>query len=153
MTVNNTKRKRLLEWFPRAKGNLTSLAITSPIDFGYNCVAWVLDRTDRWWQPGGGPYYFWPAAVPPDSSIQTYVDMFASQGFEFCATGHHEAGYAKIVLYVNDNNQFLHVAKQLPSGKWSSKCGGESDITHSSPELLEGNTYGQVWKYMRRPAE
>ena len=53
-------------------------------------------------------------------------------------------------------NQFLHMAKQLPSGSWSSKLGRAWDIEHELEALtsaanLGGQVqYGEVVAYMRR---
>lgn len=144
----NTKRKQLLEWFPKARQSLTSLSITSPIDFGYNCVAWALDKTDRWWQPGNSRT-FWPHPES-ETTLAAYLRMFESQGFQRCETQVREAGLVKIALYVDQQDNFLHVARQLDSGRWSSKCGAQSDISHSTPELLDGPTYGRFWGCLKR---
>ena len=145
----NTRRRQLLEWFPNAGKSATALSITSPIDFGYNCVAWALDRTDRWWQPASR-HFFWPIEET-EASLDVYLRMFGSQGFERCESGELEAPFAKVAIYVDAQGNFLHVAKQLESGRWSSKCGGESDIAHSTAELLEGSAYGRLLGYMKRP--
>ena len=147
----NTPRRSLVKWFPRLRHNVMDVAITSRIDFGYNCVAWALDRTDRWWQPGSGhPFRYWPNPNA-DSKLDSYLHMFADYGYSVCVDANLEENFSKIVIYVDSQGGFLHVAKQLDSGAWSSKCGGESDITHRTPYVLEGPEYGKIWGYMRRP--
>lgn len=147
--TGNTRRKLLLELFPKANQSATALSITSPIDFGYNCVAWAVGRTDRWWQPAT-PGLYWPT-TEDDSSLETYIRMFINQGFSKCDSSKLENGFSKVALYVDDVGAFLHVARQLDGGRWSSKCGAQSDISHSTPELLEGPAYGRVWGFLKRP--
>ena len=48
-----------------------------------------------------------------------------------------EEGHLKIAIYSKDG-MFQHVAKQLPSGAWSSKVGPRHDLRHDNFELLEG---------------
>lgn len=43
------------------------------------------------------------------------------------------------------------MARQLPTGRWTSKLGGSEDIEHASPTELEGDMYGTVVLYMRKP--
>jgi len=43
----------------------------------------------------------------------------------------------------------LHVARQLPSGRWSSKLGALQDIEHDLHDL-EGTEYGSVVLVMKR---
>jgi hypothetical protein len=38
-----------------------------------------------------------------------------------------------------------HMARQLPNGAWTSKCGPEEDITHFTLDALE--TYGTIYNY------
>ena len=147
--MGNTKRKQLLDWFPKARQSATSLSITSPIDVGYNCVAWAMERTDRWWQPAH-PFAYWPSPEP-ETGLAAYVRMFEGHGYAACESSAHERGFAKIAIYVDAAGGFLHVAKLLESGRWSSKCGQQSDISHSNAELLEGTEYGRVWGFMKRP--
>ena len=114
----NTKRKQLLEWFPKARRIPTSLSISSPIDVGYNCVAWAMDRTDRWWQPAH-PFAYWPS-VDMETSFAAYLRMFEGEGYSACYSAAVEPGYSKIAIYVDQMGGFLHVARQLETGRWTS---------------------------------
>lgn len=93
---------------------------------------------------------YWPTKEA-ETSLAAYLRMFESLGFGQCGSESPEPGFTKIAIYVDVEGNFLHVAKQLESGRWSSKCGGESDISHITAELLEGQEYGRVWGYLRRP--
>jgi hypothetical protein len=44
-----------------------------------------------------------------------------------------------------------HAARQLPSGRWTSKIGVLEDIEHSLRDL-EGDEYGTATVLMKRPA-
>jgi hypothetical protein len=66
--------------------------------------------------------------------------------------GNLEAGYEKIAIYYRPGTvDFLHVARQLSDGRWTSKLGRGEDITHNTVEGLEGvGAYGRVARFMRR---
>ena len=109
--------------------------ITSPATDEYNCVAWVERDSQHWWEPG----FYWPSSVPEptgDVDLPAYVDLFLQLGFEICGSGSLEPGYLKIALYAS-RGQFHHVAKQLPSGAWSSKIGFLHDVRHETVGALE----------------
>jgi hypothetical protein len=77
------------------------------------------------------------------------VAAFQSLSYEVCETAESELEYQKVAIYVRDR-QPKHMALQLQSGEWTSKCGPLEDITHPL-DALEGDTYGSVVKIMRRP--
>jgi hypothetical protein len=120
--------------------------VTSPISADYNCIAWSVGNTDRWWQPG----VYWPTETHPDDyGLGVLVEAFRSLGVEECSDDTLEDGYEKVALY---GNTFLysHAARQLPNGKWSSKPGRSEDIEHDTPDDVAGGLYGEVHQYMRR---
>ena len=44
-----------------------------------------------------------------------------------------------------------HMARQLKDGSWTSKCGGNEDITHFTLDALESDDlYGSPMLYMKR---
>jgi hypothetical protein len=127
-----TKRDALYAQLPRLKpGNHQ---ITSDASDEYNCVAWVERDQRRWWEPG----FYWPIGDDPDPSddVGSFVEQFRRLGFEICDSPDLEDGYLKIALFVEGGN-FQHVAKQLPSGRWSSKAGPLHDIRHDSLDVLD----------------
>ena len=143
----NTPRKTINQLFPRVAANPMALSITSPQEWTYNCVAWVLDYKDRWMEPS--PAGVWP--VPHSGfSVVAYSEMFAHFGYEGCADGSLESGFEKIVIYGDTSARFSHVAKQLPDGRWSSKLGELSDVKHSTPDVLMSQLYGSPLMFMRR---
>ena len=63
-----------------------------------------------------------------------------------------EAGYVKVALYAKDG-KWTHAARQLESGRWTSKLGIYEDIEHAAPQDLCGDLYGQIHNVMRRQRE
>jgi hypothetical protein len=58
----------------------------------------------------------------------------------------------RIVLYIKDGKP-THAARQLPTGKWTSKLGSDIDIEHDYPEVLNGQDYGIASIFMKRKNE
>ena len=80
-------------------------------------MAWSVGNTERWWQPG----VYWPAETHQDDyGLGILVEAFRSLGFEECDEGGLERGYEKVALY-GSTFLYTHAARQLPSGKWTSK--------------------------------
>jgi hypothetical protein len=121
--------------------------VTSPASQDYNCIAWAAGDTTRWWQPD----VYWPIPAPPTAcDIQVLVQAYQSLGFAPCADGAVEPGFEKVALYGNFYF-YLHAARQLPNGTWTSKLGPDVDIEHSTPEDVAEGVYGVVMYFMRRP--
>ncbi len=135
----------LLAYFPNL--NKTPYTVTSGQDWQYNCIAWAAgDNAKRWW-PLTEDYY-WPNEAPDGNTIQTFTDTFSEMGYDICEHGKLESGYEKVALYAQ-NGTPTHMARQLPTGEWTSKCGDLEDISH----LLEGvecHLYGFVALFMKR---
>lgn len=125
--------------------------ITSEATNEYNCIAYVLGETDRWWTHSAGADYYWPDHASRTPSIQSLIEAFAGLGFELCEDGSDEPGFSKIALYANGQGQWTHVAMQLANGRWSSKLGSLEDISHRTPQSLDSDLYGGVHSFMRRP--
>jgi len=125
---------------------------TSDDDDGYNCIAWAIDsgRTDTRWDPTPLPGNYWPLDVPPGYTLDVFIVLYQKRcGYEPCDNGELEDGYEKLALYVDSYNEFAHVARQLPSGWWTSKLGDFDDISHITPFVLEAD-YGKVMAFMKR---
>ena len=120
---------------------------TSDPDDNYNCIAWAIGETDRWWSHID-PYY-WPSSAPKSPSIGALEDVFLGLGFEKCEDAELESGFDKVALFVN-NGRWSHAAKQLDDGSWTSKLGVFQDIEHKALETLTGTYYGEVHCLLRR---
>jgi len=139
--------------------------ITSPVSGRYNCIAHAaLDCRRKWWPnrylPQARKHRYWPDSVDSVRTVKAFIETFEIEGFRECADGSLEPGYEKLALYVSPiptidnplpNDAPTHMARQLPCGKWTSKLGQEQDIVHDLPEGLEGDDYGALWKYLKRP--
>lgn len=119
--------------------------VTSPEDGDYNCVAWAIGLTDDWTQPGdtddvagARPYY-----------LDWALEILAAAGLE--RTAILPAQGEALAVFATDD-QFTHVARRLPNGRWTSKLGDWEDIEHADLECLEGGAYGFVVAMMAREA-
>jgi hypothetical protein len=54
------------------------------------------------------------------------------------------------VIYVNTQGIPTHMARQLPSGGWTSKLGEAWDIEHQTVQGVEGTSYGRVGQYLKK---
>jgi hypothetical protein len=79
------------------------------------------------------------------------VAAFTSLGFIECESGRAEANFEKIAIYAIAQFEYTHAARQLPSGKWTSKLGHEELIEHDAPEDVAGGVYGTIYQFMKRP--
>lgn len=133
------------ELFPNLKA--TGYRPTSKKTPAYNCIAWAAGRDDRWWEPAVG--YYWPIAGVQMGTVKAAVQMFEHFGFKICKKPDLEDGYEKVAIYGQDE-EYTHAARQLPSGKWTSKLGFLEDIEHDILEGLVGVEYGLVAHVMKR---
>jgi hypothetical protein len=120
---------------------------TSPPSPEYNCIAWAANDTEHWWQPG----VYWPTnAAPDDSGIDAVERAFRAIGYEDCGIDDSlEPGFEKVALYGN-TVFYSHAARQLSSGKWSSKLGKAEDIEYEAPDDVAGGVYGEVVQILKR---
>lgn len=120
--------------------------VTSPRDTNYNCIAWSVGDVSRWWEPG----LYWPQSSPDrELGPQVLVEMFRCLGFEECESPDLEPGFDKVAVYGN-SLFYTHAARQLPSGKWTSKLGKCEDVEHNSPDDVSGGVYGELLHIMKR---
>jgi hypothetical protein len=79
--------------------------------------------------------------------------MFRGLGFELSDNDKLERGYEKIAIYADAGGVPTHAARQLDSGKWTSKLGRLEDIEHDTLSSLQGPSppaYGEVRQVLRR---
>ena len=123
---------------------------TSPPDDGYNCVGWAAGEADRWWWPDTPGRNHWPAGVPREETLAAFAAAYATLGYGPAATAEPEVGVEKVAVYARAGRP-THAARQLPSGRWTSKLGSGPDIEHELAGL-EGAIYGTVALVLGRPA-
>ena len=110
-----------------------------------------MQYTDKWWEPQTGKGFYWPPGVPFDISVDSYATAYESVGYERCTDSSLEPGIEKIALFEDDDRDFCHAARQLESGKWTSKLGPNEDIEHDTARGAEGGGYGKLSLFMKRP--
>lgn len=116
---------------------------TSPVDDGYNCIAWAADSTDRWWWPDPQEQSYWPPDVPRVVSLDCFIQAYGLLGYTQRTGTDLEGDKQKIAIFTDPQGRPTHASRQCPDGWWTSKLGREIDVEH---ELLavEGPTYGVV---------
>jgi hypothetical protein len=139
----------LEDLFPALRGS--PYQVTSPVTDVYNCIAWAAGVTNKWWWPFGDPAKTdWPANAPRNETIDAFRQAFATLGHDECPSADLELGMEKIALFADAAGIPTHAARQLPTGRWTSKLGVLVDIEHELTDL-EGTEYGSVALVMRRP--
>jgi hypothetical protein len=124
--------------------------ITSAKDVSYNCLAWAVGDTQRWWWPDAYDQSFWPELAPRSETLAAFVTAFEQVGFAVCDTAELELGYEKITIYAKGKP--THAERQLPNGYWTSKLGQSYDIEHETIHGIEGDIYGNAVCFMKRPS-
>lgn len=150
------------DWFRDLKKEGWEPYNRSPEDEGYNCIAYAAGDSTRFWDPDittRGRH--WPDEIPRDLELDTFIKLYQKEcNYSACDNGDFEDGFEKIAIYWNYNPaekkvEVTHAARQLPSGKWTSKLGGVDDIIHNTVAGVGGSwpAYGSVAKYMKRPIQ
>jgi hypothetical protein len=138
---------RLIQLFPGLAQH--GYRVISPATTRYNCIAWAASRDDRWWWPT--VYAYWPPGAPQGVTLAAFEATFETLGYRRCGDGALELCFEKIAIYATPAGRPTHAARQLDSGKWTSKLGQGVDIQHASAEALNEAQYGWVVMFMRRP--
>ena len=125
-------------------------SITSPPTPNYNCIAWAAGDPNKWWWPVHVNGYYWPPNLPRIIDLDIFIDAFKSLGYSPCGSSELEIGFEKVAVYTDKNGKPTHAARQLPSGRWTSKLGNLEDIEHNALMGVEGKIYGNVAKILKR---
>ena len=124
--------------------------ITSPSDQRYNCVAWAAGDVTRWWWPAESPFAYWPPGTDREESVASFMQAFATLGYERALSGDLEPQFEKVAIFASSDGIPTHMARQLRDGTWTSKVGSLEDIRHQELSGLEGAEYGTVVVFLRR---
>ena len=117
----------------------------------YNCFAWAAHDHENWMEPPGtAAWTSWPSDLPTWPTLENYMRAYEREGFVECPDGTLESGYEKIALFIDDDGAPQHAARQLPSGRWTSKLGKGIDIEHDLATLVGEPAMGNVEKFMKR---
>jgi hypothetical protein len=137
-------RQKIIAAFPRLRHS--QFKISSPPDHHYNCIGWAAGSNRQLWWPGT---IFWPRGCPTEETVDAFIRAFQTVRYEVCENVDLQGGYEKIALYAI-NGKPTHAARQLRTGKWTSKLGLSYDIEHESPDSLADGEYGQVVLILKR---
>jgi len=127
-------------------------AITSPATSRYNCIAWAAWDSDRWWEPDTFGIYYWPPNVPREATLEAYALAYGTFGYGRCSDSDLEVGFEKVAIFADTSGTPTHATRQLPNGRWTSKCGQLEDIEHGL-DGLAGDEYGHVAVILKRPLQ
>ena len=134
-------------WLP----NAGDYRITSEYDASYNCFAWALGDTSRWIDPTDPNT--WPSDLARENTVPSLFELFRSAGYAPCEDGTLQDRHEKVAIYALDGEP-THAARQLDTGRWTSKLGKHEDIEHATPEELQGDEwdqYGRISGFLSRP--
>jgi hypothetical protein len=144
-------------WFPNLKRD--QYRVTSNETALYNCIAHAAEKYDAWWWPEDYEGVEWPI-MTQEETLECFIEAFRAQGYTQCETNDSgmEDGFLKVAIYVDQNGSPSHAARQLESGRWTSKLGEWEDIEHDTLDALEdcsglGLAYGKVATVMKRAKE
>ena len=135
--------------------NQHDLVLTSEKDDNYNCIAWAGDVTTDWWGPGYSPTGLvasWPRDLPQTLSIGTFEERFQRLGYRRTRSSCLLRGFTKVAIYVDERTgEVTHMARQLASGRWTSKLGRSFDVEHGKADVFRNSDYGRPGLYMKKP--
>jgi len=125
--------------------------VTSYPSAAYNCIAWAAEDTSAWWwhAPEVRGFY-WPPGVSHVLVLASFIQLFESLGYHECSSEEMELETEKVALYADIDGTPTHAARQLASGRWTSKLGQHIDIEHATLAALEGGVYGSVARILSR---
>lgn len=132
---------------------IRSAVQTSPRNEDYNCISWAAGENDRFWWPRPGESYYWPPGIPRELTKAAFVAAFETLGYRECPLlllSPVDPEVLEFVVFYQAGDEVRHAARQLPSGRWTSKMGPDMDISHDLPELVSKG-YGSLGWMMSRP--
>ena len=138
--------------FPKLKRR--PYVITSSKSPIYNCTALDAGEIHQWWEYDAttslGVQTYWPPGFPPGDTVADVSNVFQAV-FHYGPTTDRRArpGFEKVALYGYEDGGFAHIARQLRSGRWSSKLCELYDLEHALSDL-EGRVYGRVAAILER---
>jgi len=140
-------RERIEKMFPTLA--VTGYLIASPEVPDYNCIAWAACDNERWWWPDPQLIGYWPPDAPRLVTLDAFIKAYETLGYTPCQNPENEENFEKIAIYVDPSGKPTHAARQVRSGRWTSKLGELEDIEHTL-EGLVGPQYGRIAAVMKR---
>jgi len=122
----------------------------SPATINYNCIAWAAGDDQAVWWPDSQYLGYWPDGAPRAENLEAFVKAFEKLGYTTCDTAEYEKNFEKVAIYTDPFGVPTHAARQLDSGRWTSKLGQLEDIEHDINGLSDSE-YGFIAVYMKKP--
>ena len=97
----------------------------------------------------GNEECYWPRDTGGRDELGALIQLYLDAGYQRCGNCQREDGFKKVAIYVSQEGP-QHAARQLESGRWTSKLGNCEDIEHDSLEALEGECYGEATVFLRK---
>lgn len=108
--------------------------IISPFDPKYNCIAHAAGDDEKWWwtidAEMAGNDVFWFDNIPSQAKLENFILAFGKLDYRLCGNIEVGKGFEKVAVYVstkadsyNPARTPTHMARQLLSGRWTSKLG------------------------------
>lgn len=94
---------------------------------------------------------YWPPGVPREETLDAFLAAFGTFGYTPTGDPSLEPDTDKVAIFAISGVP-THAARQLPSGKWTSKLGQAEDIEHLM-NGLSGVIYGRVVLILKRTAK
>jgi hypothetical protein len=142
MKVKVSDKAEIYRHFPKLKD--ARHRFTSPPDPKYNCIAWSVNDTTRFWWPDHLAY--WPDDVPPNDSLDAFVHMYSKLGYSLTDLVPKED--AEAVAIYGAGFRVKHAARRsTDSPLWKSKLGEAFDIEHTL-NAIEAGLYGSLLAIM-----
>jgi hypothetical protein len=88
--------------------------------------------------------------MPREVTLDAFAAVFVMLGYSVGGNDTHEPGMEKVALFADASGTPTHAARQLASGRWTSKLGEAEDIEHEL-RALEGEIYGTIALILKRP--
>ena len=131
---------------------MNGMKVTSGATNEYNCISWAVGELDRRWWPDPMDTDYWPEAVAREESVESFIAMFQTLGYEICDNDGLEPGFLKVAIFIGSQGNPVHAARQLESGMWTSKLGPLVDVEHPLHHEEIGILYppGKIAVIMRR---
>jgi hypothetical protein len=145
---------KIEKWHPKLLGKDYKIIDTDKILEKFNCVSFSIDLYDDWsgssepsWRTGYDP----PSEIDRSTKLENYIKYFKIFGYDICDNEEYEEGFEKIAIYVDEKNNFKHVARQFVN-KWRSKLGGYKIIEHELEWLTgyDADNYGEIGSILKR---
>jgi hypothetical protein len=124
--------------------------VTSPTSKRYDCIAWAAGDAANWWWPVSDSRVYWPPGVIREETLAAFEAAFGALGYVVCDGDELESGFEKVAVFADADQFPTHAARQLADGRWTSKLGEREDIDHRLRDL-EGDLYGRVVRFLKRP--